>query len=777
MTDEAPSEPQHTDAKPGDRASSGLAARLVPSVIRRSYRAKFLLTILAVVVVIGAVGAAGYVNAQQTVENDAERQLTAMADMQADSINEWTISMESHTRSVSSAPQLAGTDRETAEAHVIQEQAKLPVDVRAIHVVDTNENQVLTSTNGAIRGESLDSIDEPWTEIDLGVDLTSANDVWNSPTAYRDETVEDQVMSFASPVEGDEARIAVIVGTIEYRVEGLRQLHDDQETLIVDTENRTVLASDDVDREFDPEAVSELGAARDGTMFTEDGTNVTAYAAMPNNNWVAVTTAPTNQVFAASNAVGVTLLLIIGAGLVSLLLGGFVLARQTVTPLRDLRDRAEQIEQGNRAVALETNRVDEVGRLYRALDRMRTSLDEQITAAQTAQDEAEQAQKEAESAKEDAEAERERVSNMVDELNQAADQYADTMRAAANGNLTVRATVNTDNEQMRIIGEEFNAMLAEIETAVNEVKQFAADVTDASEQVTTSSKEVKEASEQVSESIQEISTATERQSNRLGKTRTEMSNLSGTTEEIASTASEVAEVAERTVESSEHGQEAAQAAIEEMTTVEAESERAVETIRALETEVERIDQLVDAISDVAEQTNMLALNASIEATRAGEGNDADGFNTVAQEIKALSSDAKDAATEIEQRIETIRSQTEQSVEVVERTRDRVQQGTEAVEPAVEALEGITEYAHETNNGVQEISAATDEQAKSAEEVVAAVDDVAASSDESAAEAENVSAAAEEQTASLTEVTRNVASLADQSAELAQRLERFETERN
>ncbi|SDJ64853.1 methyl-accepting chemotaxis protein [Halovenus aranensis] len=756
-----------------DRQS--VSARVVPSFVRRSYRAKFILTILAVVVVISAVGAAGYFNAQQTVQDDTERQLTATVEMHADSINEWTISMESHTRSLSSSPALAGSSQEDAEAHVIQEQAKLPVDVRAIHIVDTNEDQVLTSTNAEIRGESLDSIDEPWTEIDLGVDLTSANDVWNSPTAYSDQILDDQVMSFASPVEGDEARIAVIVGTIEYRVDGLRQLHDDQETLIVDTENRTVLGSSELSGEFDQTIVSELGTTRDGTDFQQGSDTVTAYAALPDNEWVAVSTVPTSQAFAASDAVGLTLVVVIGAGLLSLLVAGFVLARQTVTPLRDLRDKAERIEDGDRSVELETTRVDEVGRLYQSFDEMRTSLDARITAAEEAKSEAEEAKTEAEEAKEDAEAERERVSEMVDELERVADQYGETMRAAANGDLTVRADVTTDNEQMRTIGEEFNEMLADIETAVNEVKQFAADVTSASDRATTSTQEVKAASEQVSDSIQEISVATEKQSERLGETQTEMSNLSGTTEEIASTASEVAGVAERTVESSEKGQEAARNAIAEMNRVEEESERAVETIRSLETEVERIDTLVDAISDVAEQTNMLALNASIEATRAGDGNNADGFDTVAQEIKALSADAKEAATEIESRIQTIRSQTEESVQVVETTRDRVQQGTEAVEPAVEALEGITTYAEETNNGVQEISAATDEQAKSTEEVVSAVDEVVASSEESAAEAETVSAAAEEQTASITEVSDSVATLADQASTLAQRLERFETE--
>ncbi|GAB7018267.1 methyl-accepting chemotaxis protein [Halostagnicola bangensis] len=755
----------------------------VPSAIRGSFRAKFVISILLIIVVLSVVGGLGYVDAENTVENDAEEQLTATVDMHADSINEWMISMESQTRSVSSSSELAGTEAEAAEAQVIQEQATLPVDVREVHVIDTNEDEVLTSTNGELRDESLSSVDEPWTDIEPGVDLTAANDVWHSPTAYQSGTLDDQVMSFASPVEGDEARIAVVVGTIEYRVDGLQQLHEDQETMIVTTDGETVLASDELGGDPDEEIIEELGTVRDGTAFDRgDDDLVTAYAATADNNWVAVTTVPEEQAFAASDAVGWSVLFVIGAGVISLLLGCYFLARQTVTPLEDLRNRAERMENGDLSVDLQTDRIDEVGQLYRAFDEMRETLRTQITEAEQAQTEAEAsraeaetAQAEAEAAQEEAEAEREHVQTVMDDLQRAADQYSTTMRAAAEGDLTVRADVRIDNEQMAEIGREFNQMLAEMEGAVADVKQFANDVTAASEQVNASSTEVQHASEQVAESIQEISDVSERQSEKLQTLESELAGLSASTEEIASTATQVETVAERTVDSSHRGREAAEEAISEMNEVETEAERAVDTIRSLEAEVEQIDELVEAISDVADQTNLLALNASIEAARAGNGGNSDGFGTVAQEIKSLSADAKETAGEIETRIETIRERTDESVRVVEETSDRVQQGTEAVEPAVESLTEIADYAEETNGGVQEISTATEEQSASTEQMVSAVDEIATSSEESAAEAGNVSAAAEEQTASLTGVTENVNSLAQQAGELSDTLERFDTD--
>ncbi|MXV63552.1 HAMP domain-containing protein [Natronorubrum sp. JWXQ-INN-674] len=783
MTGQSSESKTNPESAPASETSglTQLSQAIVPSIIRESYRAKFVISILLIVVVLSVVGGIGYVDAERTVENDAEQQLTATVEMHADSINEWTIAMESHTRSLSSATALSGTDAETAEAHVIETQAKLPVDVRAIHIVDMNGGEILTSTNGELRSQSLSSVDEPWTDIEPGVDLTAANDVWSSPTAYRAGTFDDQVISFASPIEGDEARIAVVVGTIEYRVDGLRQLHEDQETMILNTDGDTVLASDELGGNPDEEVVEALGGVRDGTAFERDGDLVTAYAATADNDWVAVTTVPGEQAFAASNAVGWTVLSIVGTGLVTLVVGGFFLARHTVTPLKDLRNRAERMENNDLTVDLSTDRVDEVGRLYRAFDEMRDTLQAQITEAksaqeeaETAQEEAETAQQEAEEAREAAEAERERMADVMAELQRAADQYSRTMRTAADGDLTVRATVDTDNEQMREIGEEFNAMLEELETTVSRVKQFADDVSTESSDVKASSTEVQRASEQVADSVQEISDATEQQNERLQTVETEMSDLSASTEEIASTASQVVGVAEQTVESSQRGREAAEEAIEEMSEVETEAERAVETIQSLEDEVEQIDELIDAISDVADQTNLLALNASIEATRAGADGEADGFDMVAQEIKELSADAKEAAGEIETRIETIREKTDESVAVVEGTSDKVEQGTEAVEPAVESLEEITDYAEDTNHGVREISEATDDQAASTEQVVTALDDVASRSEESAAEAGNVSAAAEEQTASLTDVTQSVTALAERASDLSEMLDRFDT---
>lgn len=200
-----------------------IARTLTPGIVRRNYLAKFLVSILLVVLVLSAVGGFYFFQAEAAVEDDARHQLTSAAQMHADSLGEWRTSMETHTRSVSGASELAEGDEATAQSHVVQEQATLPADVRAIHVVDTGSGEIVTSTSHDLRGAELSTVEEPWSGVQPGVDLTSSNDVWHSPAAYESERLGDQVMAFASPVEGRESRMVVLVGTLQYRVENLHQ--------------------------------------------------------------------------------------------------------------------------------------------------------------------------------------------------------------------------------------------------------------------------------------------------------------------------------------------------------------------------------------------------------------------------------------------------------------------------------------------------------------------------------------------------------------------------
>ncbi|WP_440988536.1 methyl-accepting chemotaxis protein [Haloarchaeobius baliensis] len=746
-----------------DDGTSGVA-RLVPGFVRRRYAVKFAVSMLVVLLIIGGVGLFGYAQAAGTVEDSTADQLEETSQLRGDSLGNWVESMKIQTRTVSAGTQLrqdAG-----ARAYLRAEQTRLSDDILSMHYVNATSGTVAASTVTPLEGRSLDEFEAPWTAAAVASGSAGESDrVWVSNTSYQSPVHDSEpVVAFASSVPAHEDRYVVVVSRIQTHLETISSGDGDATTRIINDGGDAVLQPDErVDQTVHGDALATVRTGDDESVFQSSAGQVHAYAPVPGTDWVAITTMEQSNAYAVRDTVATYVGGIVVASLLSLTLVGAVLARQTVTPLAELRDKAGAMEDGDLSVDFSTGRTDEIGRLYGAFGSMRDALRERIHEATEAREEAELARAEAE--------------ELNTHLERKADRYSAVMRAAGSGDLTVRMDPESQSAAMTDIAEEFNEMVAELEATTDRVKSFAGDVAAASEQVTASSEEVRSASEQVTESVQEISDGAERQNESLQSVDDEMDQLATTTEEIAASSNEVADLAERTARTGREGRDAAQEAIEGMDAVESEAEDAVDAIAALEAEMGQIDELIEFITDLANETNMLALNANIEASRGGGGDDGDsqGFAVVAQQVKELAQDTKDAAEDIEARLERIKRQTDATAEEVEGTAARIAEQASSVAAAADALDEIAEYAQETNDGIQEISAASEEQAASTEEVVAMVDDAATISEETTSEAENVAAAAEEQTTALTEVSDSASDLSDQATQLSEVLERFETD--
>ncbi|SDJ33339.1 methyl-accepting chemotaxis protein [Natronorubrum texcoconense] len=765
--------------------------RLVPSAIRRRYAVKFGIVLLILGLGVGLVGFGATAGITNQVEDRVQDDHTSFASQEAQNLQMWNEQNE-HTIGVIAWSDVVASDEPDAiEERFLDWEEHLDADTHAISYVDTDDETVLASTNLDTGGEeptTVDEIDgvpaEAYEEAAESEGVPWVSDAYTVDRELGDEQVTVMTYVLSVPNADDRA----IVYTAELEAHANRLADDDGiTTMVVDGDNNVMadnegygedhetlgLAYGDQNADTIVEPARTEGAGTNQVPgsalsfdtaaydFSDDEDYVVSSARVLGTDWVVVTHEPESQAYGFVNTVNDWGIYATLAGVLMIGLIGAVLGRNTAVSIDRLTGKASKMEEGDLDVDLETKRVDNIGRLYNGFDSMRDALREQI--------------EEAEAAREDAERERKRVEEINGHLEEKADEYSDVMEAAADGNLTARMDAESDNEAMAEIADEFNQMLEEIEQTVAELNRFATDVATASEQVTASSEEVRSASQQVTESIQEISDGAERQNESLQSVNQEMSGLSTTTEEIAASSNEVADIAERTVDTGQEGQQAAQEAIAAMNEIETEAGGAVDEIRRLEEEVQQIDELIATISEIARQTNMLALNANIEASRSAGGQDDEGFSVVAKEVKALSEDVAEAADEAEDRLEAIRERTEQSADEVAGTSENIEDAGEQVEEAVKALEEIADLAQETNIGVQEISAATEEQAASTQEVVAMVDDAATVSEETTSEAENVAAAAEEQTTALTEVTKSASNLSGQAAELSEALDRFDTD--
>jgi methyl-accepting chemotaxis protein len=474
--------------------------------------------------------------------------------------------------------------------------------------------------------------------------------------------------------------------------------------------------------------------------------------------------------------------LLVGAVFIGVVVAstGFLGYCEMYRALREINTRVGRVDDGQFDISFGVDRVDEIGETYTALEETARSLGETIDQAAAAKEDAEQARREAEDAREQAEREREQAEELSAHLEDRAAAFSATMREAADGDLSQRMAVDGESEAMAEIATAFNAMMDDIESAMADIGRFAREVATTSNEAYADAVTVEEVSGEVSDAIDEIATGADDQREMLEEVSTEMTQLSATVEEVASSARTVADTAQETADVAAEGERTAQRAIDSARAVREVIDTTVENVEALDDQMAEIGEIVGLIGDIAEQTNMLALNANIEAARAGSGEGAangDGFAVVAGEVKQLAAETRDSAGEIEALIGETQAQTRETVEEVTTAQRHVEESVEAVREAADAFAQVAETTEETDSGIQEISDATDDQAATAQQAVSMVERVAEISRTTAAEAETVSDAAREQSASISEVSADVESLSEQAEQLQELLATFETDRS
>jgi methyl-accepting chemotaxis protein len=155
-----------------------------------------------------------------------------------------------------------------------------------------------------------------------------------------------------------------------------------------------------------------------------------------------------------------------------------------------------------------------------------------------------------------------------------------------------------------------------------------------------------------------------------------MHEMTTTVQDVARNAAEAADASHQAEQEAQQGRQLATRTIDAIQSLAEEVERAAQVIQRLEQESDSISSVLTVIQGVAEQTNLLALNAAIEAARAGE--QGRGFAVVADEVRALASRTQQSASEIQQMITRLQEGTGEAVSVMQISRDKAKQGVDAV---------------------------------------------------------------------------------------------------
>ncbi|MES2353764.1 MAG: methyl-accepting chemotaxis protein [Pseudomonadota bacterium] len=280
-------------------------------------------------------------------------------------------------------------------------------------------------------------------------------------------------------------------------------------------------------------------------------------------------------------------------------------------------------------------------------------------------------------------------SKMVEEENkrnqEAILRLLNEMGDLADGDLTVRAKVTEDITGA--IADSMNYTIEELRTLVTGVNA-------ASTQVTEKTQEARQVSA-------ELLAAAERQSQEIEDTSAKLLEVSRSINTVSESASETAKVAERSVAAAQKGQAAVQNSISGMTEIREQIQETSKRIKRLGESSQEIGEIVELISDITEQTNVLALNAAIQAASAGEAGR--GFSVVAEEVQRLAERSGEATKQIGAIVKTIQSDTQDAVSAMERSTQGVVEGAKLSDAAGQALSEIGDVSKQLADLILNIS--------------------------------------------------------------------------
>jgi len=417
----------------------------------------------------------------------------------------------------------------------------------------------------------------------------------------------------------------------------------------------------------------------------------------------------------AATAAGRELLLLFGGVATLVLIGGALLADRIARPVTQLVQAAQRVGQGDLSETVPVRSRDEIGALGQAFNEAIVRLRSQV---QT-------------------ESERDDERRRREELQENIIKFLDTAMEVSQGDLTKRGEVTSD--VLGNVVDAINLMVAEIAAIIAEVRVAAM-------QVSVSANQMSGSTGRMAQGVQD-------QAREAARVAAAVSALTQLVRQVAESAQSSAAAAREALDAAQRGDAAVRDSLQGMQRIRGEVQAISKKIKSLGDRSMEISEIVNTIEDIASQTNLVALNAAIEAAGAGEAGLR--FAVVADEVRKLAGRSAKATKDIAVLIKNVQTDTQEAVVVMEQGTQEVESGYRVTVQAGESLKAIAEVSRRSADLAASISDATQQQVRGAENVtqaMQAIQEVAGQTEKGVLEArrtvDELAQLAEELTASL-----------------------------
>ena len=339
----------------------------------------------------------------------------------------------------------------------------------------------------------------------------------------------------------------------------------------------------------------------------------------------------------------------------------------------------------------------------------------------------------------------------------------------AAGNLTVEAKAETEDE----FGELTNVYAETIETLrklIEKIQHNAKDASTFAIQLNENANQSAQATQQVAISIGNVAENANKQGDAVANSAHNIRAFARLLQSFEDKASASVEAAKSVEGIAGDGKSAVSDAVGQMSAIAASTAASAEVIQKLADRSAEIGEISSTIAGIAEQTNLLALNAAIEAARAGEAGK--GFAVVADEVRKLAEGCNIAAQKIAELIGKVKDETDKAVKEMQKGTSDVESGKFIIAEAGKSFENIVAAVSDLTNHAEDILQDAQNASKRVDKLVASMDELDKSSKDVSAETESVSAATEQQSASIDEVATASKKLSELAEELTESTAQF-----